>query len=276
MLKKLLKYDLKFMLRLWWIGALICPFMGIAGGFCWMIADSDRPIPDAVLIICILLIILAIFFLLAFSLFTTVVIFIRYYKNFFTDEGYLTFTLPVNRHTLLNAKLLSGLILTLITNILIVVCIGIAVCIGNGDYIFGSDYWIDNLIHIFKELYTDVGSYLWVYLLEMSILSVLYQLLSLVFLYLCITIGSTIAKKAKLVTSIGIYYGANTGSFFILQLLYLFCRPSINYWLFPLQQAEALPLIALMLLCGIFFMGTICTFLYSLLNHMLARKLNLS
>lgn len=275
MLKKLIKYDLRSMLRLWWIGALVCLLMGVAGGFCWQLIESGRPIPTAVLTICIILIALAVFFLLAFTLFTTVIIFIRYFKNFFSDEGYLTFTLPVHRHTLLNAKLLSSLILTLVTNSLVAVSISTMVCIGAHEYIFG-DYFREYITRLYEAVMRNFGGYFWVYLLEGAILFVLYQILSLVFLYLCITFGSTVARKAKLVASIGIYYGANTGAFFILQLLFLFCRPSINEWLLPLELNQALPVIALMMLCGIFFMATVCAFLYSLLNRMLARKLNLS
>lgn len=275
MLKKLLKYDLKSMLRLWWIGAVACLLMGVVGGFCWMIADGDRPIPDAVQAICIILIGLAVFFFLAFSLFTTVIIFIRYFKNFFTDEGYLTFTLPVHRHTLLNAKILSGLIMSLGTILLVAVSVSIMVCIGDHEYIFGDYFW-DNITRFYDELVEAIGGYLWVYIAEGLVLYLLYQIVSLVFLYLCITFGSTVAKKAKLVVSIGIYYGVSTGSFFIMQLLFLFCRPSINNWLSAMEQAEIVPMIALILLCGIFFMGTICAFLYALLNRILARKLNLS
>ena len=275
MLKKLMKYDLSSMFRLWWIGALVCLIMGVAGGFCWMIAASDRPIPDAVETICIILIVLAVFFFLAFSLFTTVIIFIRYFKNFFTDEGYLTFTLPVHRHTLLNAKLLSGLVMTLGAGLLVAVSAGIMVCIGAHEYIFGDYFW-DNVKHIYRELSTAYGGYLWVYLAEGLVLFLLFQIISLVFLYLCITIGSTVAQKAKLVLSIGIYYGINTGAIFVLQLLVLFCGPSLDRWLSPLGLEEVLPVFALILLCGIFFLGTVCAFLYSLLNRMLARKLNLS
>ena len=36
----------------------------------------------------------------------------RFYKNYMTDEGYLMFTLPVNRHQLIWSKLLSALLYT--------------------------------------------------------------------------------------------------------------------------------------------------------------------
>lgn len=44
------------------------------------------------------------------SIITLIFILMRYYKNFFTDEGYLTFTLPVTPHELLWTKLISGMI----------------------------------------------------------------------------------------------------------------------------------------------------------------------
>lgn len=44
------------------------------------------------------------------SIITLIFILMRYYKNFFTDEGYLTFTLPVTPHELLWTKLISGMV----------------------------------------------------------------------------------------------------------------------------------------------------------------------
>ena len=43
---------------------------------------------------------------------TVVLMILRFYRNLMTDEGYLMFTLPVNRHQLIWSKLLSALIYT--------------------------------------------------------------------------------------------------------------------------------------------------------------------
>ena len=43
---------------------------------------------------------------------TVVLMILRFYRNLMTDEGYLMFTLPVNRHQLIWSKLLSALLYT--------------------------------------------------------------------------------------------------------------------------------------------------------------------
>ena len=275
MLKKLLKYDLRSMLRLWWIGAMVSLIMGVAGGFCWMLVAGDRPIPTAVETICVILIALAVIYFVALAVFTTVIIFIRFFRNFFSDEGYLTFTLPVHRHTLLNSKIISGLVLSLGSVLVIALSASVMACIGAHEYIFSAEFWEDAKI-FFANIYRELGGYLWIYLAEGLALYLLAQLISLVFLYLCIGFGSTVAKRAKLVASIGIYYAASSGCTFILQLLVIFCFPNLGYWMSSLDQPQALMLVALMLLCAVLFMAALTALLYSLLNRMLARKLNLS
>ena len=41
---------------------------------------------------------------------TAIIIAVRFYKNTYSDEGYLTHTLPVKRGTLLLAKVIAGTI----------------------------------------------------------------------------------------------------------------------------------------------------------------------
>ena len=43
---------------------------------------------------------------------TVVLMILRFYRNLMTDEGYLMFPLPVNRHQLIWSKLLSALLYT--------------------------------------------------------------------------------------------------------------------------------------------------------------------
>lgn len=51
-------------------------------------------------------------FVVATGAITALLMIYRFYKNYMTDEGYLMFTLPVNRHQLIWSKLLSALLYT--------------------------------------------------------------------------------------------------------------------------------------------------------------------
>lgn len=53
------------------------------------------------------------------SLAASIYIAVRYYKNLYTDEGYLMHTLPVTKHDLLISKTLTGSVYMLITSVMI-------------------------------------------------------------------------------------------------------------------------------------------------------------
>ena len=114
MLKKLLKYDMRAVSGLWWIGAVISVAAAVVGAFLirFFTYVNQLEEPNVILSMASILgVLVAIFCILAIFLafvFTVVLVFVRFYKNFFTDEGYLTFTLPVKRSTLLFSKMVNA------------------------------------------------------------------------------------------------------------------------------------------------------------------------
>lgn len=139
----------------------------------------------------------------------------RYYKNLFTDEGYLTFTLPVNSSTLIFSKLWSTLLWTLISVVVVIACIVIYITFGGAP--------IGNVINV--DFYQTLGEVLWTGLkwffselnvsytfmvVEIVVLGLVATVYGILSLFLAITIGSIIAKKHKILASIGFYYAINT------------------------------------------------------------------
>ena len=57
----------------------------------------------------------SIFILVAFVIISSFIVFVRFYKNFFSDEGYLTHTLPIKSSTHMFSKTWSTLLWTIIT-----------------------------------------------------------------------------------------------------------------------------------------------------------------
>ena len=245
MLKKLLHYDTRAMFRYWWIAALSCVVFACAGGGCLSILLSDRTYPFFVNTMAGLGVALPIFGMSAFVILAYILVFIRFYRNFFTDEGYLTFTLPVGRHQLLNAKLISGTSL-------------------------------EQLKEIFTDLWEITGTWIFVYAAELILLFLLTILFGVQFLYACITLASLLVKKAKVITAIGIYYGASSVLSFVMQILQLFALPSVVGLMENLTEEAALGMAALLLFGMISFTAIFCGLLYLLQYRMLDRKLNLS
>lgn len=275
MLKKLLKYDFKSVLKYWWIAALSSFALSFVGGGCITVLNFDRELPQIVYPFTIIALILVILSFVVFSVLSIILVFTRFYKNFFTDEGYLTFTLPVKRIQLLNSKLIMSVSTILITGAVCIINALVMICIGFSDEVFSKTFW-QPIIEVLNIAIDEVGIYIIVYLLEALILIVLSVTFSSLFLFCCITIASIITKKAKVITAIGIYYIANGIFSFVGQMFYLFGITSLGNWLSALPDGSEYPVVSLILLGIICFFGVFCSLLYTLQYWMIDRKLNLS
>lgn len=121
MLGKLIKHEWKATRRLMLPVNLAILIITLAG--CGILSTSifnnENAMPLAVFL----------FILYGFSLFslclvTAVYLLVRFYKNLFTREGYLMFTLPATPVQLLHAKLFTGYIWTVINSCLTILSIG--------------------------------------------------------------------------------------------------------------------------------------------------------
>ena len=137
----------------------------------------------------------------------------RFYKSRFTDEGYLTFTLPVNTHQNLLASMANTAIGMVI--IFFVICAALAVWMLIGFSAIPGFYervrevlpevWAEIRREIGKAENSDIFGGIALFLVNVLTGSVC----ELVVLMLSVTIGSIIAKKHKILASVGCYYGIN-------------------------------------------------------------------
>ncbi|MBE6973843.1 MAG: hypothetical protein E7440_08295 [Ruminococcaceae bacterium] len=141
----------------------------------------------------------------------SILLMVRFYKHKFTDEGYLTFTLPVSSHQVFLSAALNNLIwlvisfLTVILSFAAFFLIGIAGVPEMDAVLEVFDYYG----MIFEDILPDGGKgYTVIYLLQM-IVTLPY---SIVITMTCFTVGATIAKKHKILAAIGIYYALSWGS----------------------------------------------------------------
>ena len=194
-----------------------------------------------------------------------VVAVIRFYKNFFTAEGYLTFTLPVKKSELINSKVIMGVISSLATSFVVLVNIIIILVIGFFDNIIKPDFWKE-FSEFFSEVFKSLGVYTFVYVLEIILVVFLANLLSTLFLYDCVAIASMLVKKAKVITAIGIYYVANGVISTLFTIFSLFGMSTIIDTMSAMKTSTLLPLISL-LGSGIIVMLAMFTALLYLLQY---------
>ncbi len=216
MFGKVLKYDFKYIARFWWIiAASVLGLSVVASLDLRFIIENENTtsIPITLMMIAgVFFLFISIIAIFGSLIVTQVFIYIRFYKNFFTDEGYLTFTLPVSRKKLLLSKTLNALIFTTLHTLLIIVSVLIFITLAAptaGQGIINLDIW-KGLIFIIGKAWDAVGAWLIVYVLEALVLLVLLQMFSTCLVQLCITIGAVIAKKQKVLAAVGIYYITNS------------------------------------------------------------------
>lgn len=275
MLKKLLKYDLRSVFRFWWIAVIICTSLSIVAGISQLVSSYDGWMPQVFTAISDGAIFLAYCSYFALMVLMLVLLFIRFFKNFFSDEGYLTFTLPVSRKQLLNSKVITGFIAMVATAAVCGVSWLIMIAIrntGNPD----SGGFFGPIIWYIADGTKELGIYFWIYMAEGVTLALIFLALVVLFLYFCITFGSMIVKKGKLIASIAIFYGASSIFTAIVQFLLIFGSIGFLVSLDPGTTLNEDPLLALFLLGLIFYLSMLSCLLYALQYRMLDKKLNLA
>ncbi len=275
MLRKLLNYDFKAVFKYWWIAAVSSVALAFVGGTCWSILVSGRVLPTVVDVVSVLGIILTVLGFAAFSILSAVLVYVRFYKNFFTDEGYLTFTLPVKRAQLLNSKLIMSTLTMIATCVILLADVFTMICIAYAQEIFSPDFW-EEIAKIWNDMSTALGVYLPVYIGELVLLCLVVPIFSNLFMFVCITFGSLITKKAKVLASIAIYYGASSVLTFVGQIFFVLAMPSLFDRLSNIPEDATKLALALLLGGGAVFVGIFTSLLYNLQYWMLDRKLNLS
>ena len=139
--------------------------------------------------------------------------FVRYYKNLFTDQGYLMHTLPVKSTDLINSKLIIAVLWQFITGIVVGICI--AIIVFSFADIFGELSIMD-----FKEAFHDIEMEFdeivkGIPLIASGIISGLVTpIFEILLMYMAVGIGQQ-SKKNRLFLSVMVLIGLYMGKRFI-------------------------------------------------------------
>ena len=278
MMKKLLKYDLRAIFKYWWIVALSSLGLSFIGGISLrIIASMPSEIEDGrvfVFLLAVLGMILTVIGVSAFLISAEIFVYVRLYKHFFSDEGYLTFTLPVKRRDLLNSKIISGLVVNIATFAVVAADIGIILTIGIDfetiQKIGESFFWF------IGSAFEKTGILCIAYILEAIVLILCLAVMSYLLVAICITFAAVIAKKYKIFAAIGIYYIASAIVSFVGQFALMFGSVAVAGIFSSIPEGAIPGILALMLLSISLLVSAICVCLYLLELHMLEKKLNLN
>lgn len=131
MLGKLIKYDLKYAKKIF----ILVHAAFLLGNIIMRLLVMDRidygAAEESLVISITLILVLEIFLMCGVSLATNLIVALRFYRNLFSREGYLTWTLPASPTEHLLAKFLSGYLLLIFDYAVIAAGLGILITGSN-------------------------------------------------------------------------------------------------------------------------------------------------
>ena len=202
MFAKLLKHEFKSCAGLMGLLSLASLVLGAAGGFMlrYIVQSADRMMEeDSVGVLLMILLVFSLLTLFALLMAGWIYLCVQFYKRKFTDQGYLTFTLPVRSWQIYLSSFLNILLWSaILTASLFLAFVGIF-AIG----LMNTELW-EEIVRSFSEMpFEEVFS-------DFDFMNPLYtigqSLCSIMIMMNCMTFGAVLAKKHKVLTAIGIYY----------------------------------------------------------------------
>ena len=284
MLKKLFKYDFNSIKGIWWIIAIALPVISLFGAIAFRIF-LERLSGGSVGffgIIGILIFLLSLLVLFGSSAVTSIFVYYRFYKNLYTDEGYLTFTLPVKRSRILLSKTLNAIFWQSLHTILIFACLFIYFLISpptaDGalfNTVLFSKGWDFTVMAL-----SEYGGWIFAHGVSAMIFLSVSVFFSVALIQFCITVGAVWANKYKLLVGIGVYYIVNMGISLVFQIVgtfgSLFVLPAFESYISKMSFAEVnFSIILLTLIASAAFLLMSFTFYFLTLDG-IERKLNLA
>lgn len=199
---------------------------------------------------------------------------VRFYKNLISDEGYLTFTLPVTAGQILNSKILSAFIWRILSGIVLVLNI-IIVCLGVLPTMV--ELYADNYVRLFFDTLFDgiqkfisIGEFVGLIVSGIFFLIVL-EVLNLGILYLSLTLGGVIAQKHKALAGIGLYLALNSAVSTAIQIGYYILMTAMS-----VAAEVSFGMVILFLVIGTVFVAGVSLVIYFIIRNLLTNKLNLA
>ncbi len=197
MVTKLLKHEFIYYFRTFGVFLPIVLVIGVMARVFRLFENSDSVIVEIAIFSSFSMLIVACAALIMLSVVVAVV---RFYKNMFSAEGYLTFTLPVTNSEHIFVKLLTAMCCQAVCFLTVIVTATIAL---SGEP-FRDLSELSSVI--FSEFYELCGAANLIgFIIEMLLITLLSVVGNMLLYYACITVGQT-AKKNRILMAVGAYF----------------------------------------------------------------------
>lgn len=202
MFAKLMKYDFRATWGLLGLLSVIALGAGALGSVVGRLLERE---PEGFfLAMLVISMITVVFYLVGYCLAAMFLQLGRFYKSRFTDEGYMTFTLPVSNHQILLSSLLNCVLGLLACMIITAAAFGILVFFGVEDLDGQRWEFVKLCFDYIPKFLGEVGVGNVLMFLLMLLAGLISEVLTIM---LSITIGAIIAKKHKILMAVAAYYG---------------------------------------------------------------------
>ena len=196
MVKKLLKYELMYYLRT--LG-LFLPIVLVIGAVTkiFILLDGNNALSSIAIGSSTIMLVISCATIVMLSVVVSV---IRFYKNMYSAEGYLTFALPITCDQHIFVKLLSSLLCQLVCLLAVVVAVVIAI---SGESLNNLVEFLSYEFREFFEMYGTANSL--GFIIEALLILLVTAVSNVLLFYACITVGQT-AKKNRVLMAIVAYF----------------------------------------------------------------------
>ncbi len=266
MVKKLMKYDfLSYMRKLLPMELIL---LGVALLTRLVLFFEDRSSPVYIIVFTSSMIAYVITMIVC-LIWSFAAVVTRFYRNMFTSEGYLSFTLPIKSTQHLESKLISGVCVIFITVLNAIISFFVVM---SGDPAIEI---VKALNYLGIRAVDSLGAHFWFYALEIILYVVLSTVSTILLFYACICIGQ-LAKKSKVLIAFLVYFA----QYFVTQVVETFLIVILSttgfYWdlinWFTENVREGFHVLGWI---SILFTVTLSAIYYLVCAHIMDKKVNL-
>ena len=269
MVKKLLKYEFIYYIRTFALFLPIVLLFGIVARISRFF-DEDNVLGQIAINSSFVILGAATVALLSLS---TIIAVVRFYKNMYSAEGYLTFTLPVTNGEHIFVKLSVAFICQAVCLFTLIVSWIIAL----------SGEPINDLVQLFDKLISETlvfvsKAHMIGYTIELLVWVCVATLSAILLLYACITVGQ-MAKKNRVLAAFGAYFVYYVATQIVSTLVTVACMAVINLALFKriIDWLESnYTMIIHFYICGSILLYAVLAVAFGIVTEkIMTRKLNL-
>ncbi len=262
MLGKLLKYEYRATFKLYLVlYAIVLALSGIVR----LLTSFDMGHNVIISTLTIMFTVTVVLALAGLYFVTLIFVMFRFYKHLFSDEGYLTFTLPVTPFKIILSKIIVGM--TWVIGCFAVLAGAVAIML------YGSET-LDNI----KIIWNMFGSSIFDMLFEGEILQVIYYIMNTVisvfstvcFIYLAVAFGQVMMPRHKVAGSILSYLIISVATSIISAIFSILFYTIVGYDLASTELPQSYYLLSTILSLGLSIVSVV------LVNNICKKHLNLS